>query len=428
MAKVFCPDEARLKALGFEPVAHVPVLFDAEHRYCREHNRYLRERATLQWHPSGELTRSKRIIDLPARKSLINIARNLGNFIDWCKTNELRWQDLSYDAVLRYQDDQAAGQWSQNGRRLKPGIRNQRADDATHFLRWAAERKLRPRFEIKLVATSRSFRTGSRRRSLVRHVRAGRAKISQTDQVAAALSLPNANEVADWLRAVREKRGHAKQLACRLIIEAGTRRAETAELTEDRWPSVDMLDDLQARGRFTAPVELTKTKGDRPRTIQVPLPFAREVRLWMDGSRLVLRQRYFKRECKHASPRLFLSDRPDFEGIPISAQTIYDCFHRVTPRPSRWHPHFGRHAFAGFFLLQILDLEAKAYSKGIAAMGADWVMSRGQYWLQMLRRQFGHASDDTTELYLRWLTTSTQLPDLVNGWHALIDCDREQAR
>jgi hypothetical protein len=42
-----------LKKLGFETVAHVPVLFDSNSRYCREFNRYLRERATLEWVPKG---------------------------------------------------------------------------------------------------------------------------------------------------------------------------------------------------------------------------------------------------------------------------------------------------------------------------------------------------------------------------------------
>jgi hypothetical protein len=53
MAKVFHPDPERLAARGYKAFAEVPNVFDSSGKYCREHNRYLRERARLEWHPSG---------------------------------------------------------------------------------------------------------------------------------------------------------------------------------------------------------------------------------------------------------------------------------------------------------------------------------------------------------------------------------------
>jgi hypothetical protein len=43
----------RIAKLGFASVAHDPVIFDSRQRYCREYNRYLRERAELDWRPSS---------------------------------------------------------------------------------------------------------------------------------------------------------------------------------------------------------------------------------------------------------------------------------------------------------------------------------------------------------------------------------------
>ena len=48
MAKVFHPDAGRLADRGYASVAHVPVIYDGDGRYCRAHNRYLRERAGLE--------------------------------------------------------------------------------------------------------------------------------------------------------------------------------------------------------------------------------------------------------------------------------------------------------------------------------------------------------------------------------------------
>ncbi len=55
MAALFFPDPSRLAELGYGRVAHVPVLFDSQGRYCREANRYLRSRATLDWHPTMDV-------------------------------------------------------------------------------------------------------------------------------------------------------------------------------------------------------------------------------------------------------------------------------------------------------------------------------------------------------------------------------------
>jgi hypothetical protein len=170
MAKVFRPNPERLKALGYARLAHVPVLFDATHRYCREYNWYLRDRAT----------------------------------------RGLDWTEITYDDIIRYQDDQADGSWSTDGRRLGSGTINHRADEATNFLRWAAFHKLRPPIEVKAVTSHRivTSSASSKRGVAFRKARAGRSR-----------------------------RGYVKYLACRFILEGGPRRHEVEQITDDLWPS-----------------------------------------------------------------------------------------------------------------------------------------------------------------------------------------------
>jgi hypothetical protein len=142
VAKVFHPDAARLKELGFESVAHVPVLFDGRHRYCRHYNRYLQERARLEWHPTGDA-------DIPGAQTLKNIAHHLANWIEWCEASSIEFSAATYEDVLQYQEDQETGRWSAKGGALNPATANVRADEATHFLTWAAAMAIRPAFDVK---------------------------------------------------------------------------------------------------------------------------------------------------------------------------------------------------------------------------------------------------------------------------------------
>lgn len=106
MASVFHPNPNRLARLGYSaPIIHVPVIFDSRTRYCREQNRYLRERALLEWHPGAGA-------DVPRPRTLKNIADRLCNFIQWCEARSLDWRTITYSQVLAYQREQINGSWS----------------------------------------------------------------------------------------------------------------------------------------------------------------------------------------------------------------------------------------------------------------------------------------------------------------------------
>ncbi|WP_426532777.1 tyrosine-type recombinase/integrase [Bradyrhizobium sp. McL0615] len=408
MAKVFFPDSQRLTERGYKSVAHVPVIFDSTGRYCREHNRYLRERARLEWHPGGGA-------DIPRGRTLSNIAERLLNFILWCEARRMEWRTAKYDDVLCYQNEQLAGRWSRTGTKLSPSTANQRADEATNFVRWAAERGLRGPFDVKTFM--RSART--KLKYGPKAVRIGRAKEDAISLDTGSFVLPTPEEIREWLAAVGRKRGRAKMLACKFIMHTGARRMEVEAVTVEQWPEAKNISYRRSRGLAFVPMRLVATKGGRPRTIKIPLEFADEVRNWIDSKRRTHAYRYIK-HYKKETKRLFLSDHPAAHGRPISAQTIYRCFSEVGPHPRGWSPHKGRHTFACLWILHALRLDAMDRG-GLSAMPADWVMNRGEFWLKSLQRQFGHMSSDTTEKYLHWLVHACGIADMAAGWHQFLD-------
>ncbi|MDH2310868.1 site-specific integrase [Methylobacterium brachiatum] len=355
------------------------------------------------------------------------MAYSIANFIDWCEARHVAWEEITYDQVVAYQNEQMHGTWSSGKKRkLKPETANARADEATHFLRWAAAANLRRPFGVRTISKTRKVRTGTAFSTgqAVISVRAERARQEHGSPMSTLIFLPKAEEVRDWLRRVKAQRGYAKALACRLIIETGLRKHELVALTTAQVPDVETLGYLQAEGRDVAPICVTVTKGLRARTIQVPLPLAVEIRNWIDTRRLTLAHRYNRRNRNSnmtASDRLFLSDARGYEGTVIENHTIYRCFYEVKPRPRKWSPHFARHTFACYYLLHALEGEAKAANAAFRDLGADWVQSRGRFWLNMLRRQLGHVSQDTTDLYLRWLATATGISQVAVSWHLFLE-------
>ena len=176
MAEVFRPDEEALRHAGFGAVCHVPVLFGktrnspAQKHYLREFNRYLRERALLEWVPVDRTTAAqiKRLGDTkklryPTRCSLGSYAERLANFDDWLAETNRGWRTVEYtrDIVLGYQADMLSGRWSETGRKLTPATVKVRLAEACLFLSWAAARGYRHVFDVVHTAGTTAFRTVS---------------------------------------------------------------------------------------------------------------------------------------------------------------------------------------------------------------------------------------------------------------------------
>ena len=255
--------------------------------------------------------------------ALKNIADNLSNFIQWCETRETSWQEVNYAGVLAYQREQISGRWSSRGEKLEASTANHRADEATSFLRWAAERGLRGPFDAKMFF--RTVRTKFGAAQVM--VRAGRAKENLTTKTEKQFKLPKATAVKVWLDAVKLQRGYAKYLGCRMILEVGARRKEVEALQVHQWPSAAAIEEAYLLAREFVPMDLVETKGGRPRTVWVPLEYARRVREWIDEKRSTYAYRY---QAKHKKPTngLFLSDVPTAYGNPSARRPSTAASHR----------------------------------------------------------------------------------------------------
>lgn len=410
MAHVFFPDPIRLAARGFARFKDVPVIFDGAWRYMREHSRYLRERAVLTYRPLGDRG------DYPLPNTLRNIAYSISNWDAWAVSRGVDWREATYEHVLQYQNEQVSGAWSTSGRALEPSTANARADEATHFLRWAHLTGYRPPFQFKTTIKER--RIGGKIRQIV--VRVGRAK--EPASAPELGHLPKPDEIKAWLEAVRTKRGEAKEKVCKFVLMTGARREECARLTVKQWPTEEAIEvAVRAGDAFVTMMLKDGTKGGKPRPIKVPVPFALEILAWLKKRSTYVFRRFQKTGKR--TGRLFVSDSGEHSGTPLSAATLWKQFHEVEPRPEGWTTHKGRHAHACYLVLFALENEAKAAGKTLNSMGEHWIRDRGAHWLDLLRRQFGHVSTETTELYLRWIVTSAGLSQLAAGWHDFLNSE-----
>lgn len=421
LATVFRPERKTMADAGYASVAHVPVLFDTRHRYLDDHNRYLRERALLEWHPSvGGTATEKRLagrgrLAYPRMKTLIDYAYALANWVEWAEWQDIDWRTGDYEAlILSYDADMRAGRWSAGGRPLSASTRNLRTDRAVEFLCWAADRGLRPPFRFPVGTVSRHGDRGDRaggHKAVVTEQRAGRARPDPSD-----LRLPRPEEIRSWLASVRVRRGYTKHLACKTILMTGLRRRELASLQEDALPPPDCWHVVGDKVR----VRITEgTKGGRSRWIDIPVALAQELDAYREGRRLKARAKWLRANRGQAAPRqLFLSEN---DGRPLTAESLYEAWTVGAPFPS-WSPHLGRHAWACLTLADRMKDEAHKARMLLAQMPEAWFYSVGQSVIDTtLRPQLGHMSRDTTLKYLRWAMEATALTEQYGEWAAFLD-------
>jgi integrase len=315
----------------------------------------------------------------------------------------------------------ASGAWSKKGQPLAAGTINPRGDEATFYLMWSADRGMRRPFDVTAIRAKRQP-SGMRGSGQLVWVRPGRQK--EDERSLDDLILPSSESVRIWLSVILGHRGYAKMLACRTVIETGLRKAEVCNLNYSDWPSAAKIAKAIQHRRPFVTMRVRRTKGSRPRVIMLSIRFAAMVREWLDKQRGALDLSFEKREGLSRSERLFVSDSKGHEGTPISGPTLYRCFKKKVPGgPETWFPHFGRHFFACTFILRGTSYDATLRGMTLASMGADWVHDRGNFWLKIVQRQLGHLSEQTTEIYLRWLVTSSQFAEIAAGYHSLLDSE-----
>jgi len=407
---VFIPEEISLTKRDLARWANVPVFFDAQRRYMRIPSRYMRARATREYSPKGEQG------DYPRPETLRTIAYRLAHFFNWAATNGTDWLTVQYETVLAYQNERLVSRNAQNGKCVQPKTANKRADEVVHLLHWASLNGFRPIFQFDTKIKERWI--GGRLRQI--RVRLGRAR--EPRGTIEPTYFPTAQQIKTWLRSVRDSRGEAKWLVCRFVMETGVRLSEASQLKLEDWPSEASINKaIAANSAFVHMMLRHGTKGGVPRQIRVPVDYALQIRLWLRRRNTYV-YRHFQRTGMRTD-RLFVSDAGMHAGTPLSNMTIWRCFREVSPRPDGWTTHTGRHAYAVFFVLYALEREAAAAGAPLAKMNVSWIHDRGRHWLMILRKQFGHASEETTLIYLRWLMTTIAISDYASSWHLFLNSE-----
>jgi integrase len=214
-------------------------------------------------------------------------------------------------------------------------------------------------------------------------------------------------------------------LLCQTVLQTGVRRNEAVE-----WRTSYLPDDPAAwkiRGDYAIVRLVHGTKYGSERDIRLRLSFADEIHRYQSRFRLQARAKWIEGNASKKPPsRLFLSEHL---GKPISYQVLYEAWVGVPALPFKgWSPHAGRHYWACTTLLEHLELQSQRARSVLKQMPDAWVHEVGLSAIQtIIQPQLGHASDETTERYLKWIHESIAVSDAYLGYHNFLD-DEEHHR
>lgn len=423
--RLLFPDTELMSAVRFASVAHVPFLLDDDGTYLDAPNRYMRERALLEWLPeeafSKEEKRPSKELSYPTVDSLRTMGERLKNFLEWCAFKKLDWRvaDYTKHIVGGYQVAMTRGDWSRSGKPLDGKTINSRANEATLFLAWSAQTGLRAEEAVPFrVPTWRAKRRTSDSPVKFNKATGFTTRAGQVSEKPPHFALPTPEEVGTWLKRVYVTRGPVKGLCCELILETGIRIRECVRWRADYLP--EDRSKWRVRGRKVLVCLSAGTKGRRvepdavdgpARWISVPLDLAERLHRYAQEERPSQHARWVrsaktpeeraKRRRQGLPPELFLGERCN---RPFSTRMLRRIWSETPGCGDGWHPHLGRHYFACHRLIDVTLKKVKAAGRELGQLNSDWLMGSLRSDITMvLRPQLGHVSEKTTNEYLGWL-------------------------
>ncbi len=423
--KVLFPNPKRMAELRYPKLAYCPFLIGEDGSYPKEANQYLRERSLGEWIPrlgqSAPSNIGKAIVQ--TAKSREAMARRLTEFLRWCKRSGKNWSEVNYedDLLDTWQTGLLNGTLSTSGRQLKNGTVNVLVSEASYFLTWAADRKYREPFNMR-VNTARVSRSSGN------HTYSGKAvavatRMGTLTPMPDFTMLPTDAEIARWLHEVHCLRGPVKRLACETICRTGIRIQECSQILASdipekingQWPRDRVLSE-GLRVRIHVGIKGTKVstgslESVKPRDIYIPLDLAERIYQYLNGLRstLILRgidrieDKKERQRRRHAPKpaRLWVGEK---YGLPFSSNMLYKSWTGVPSCPAGWHPHVGREFFAIETIVKYAKdlIEARGVFQVTGVNQLGWLDSLLSNQIKViLSPLMGHVSEETTQLYLR---------------------------
>lgn len=407
MAFMIMPCELRAAAIGTQLLARIPVLYDLKYRCHAPASRYLLDIGIGRWvrrkenreaHTPSAYARPR----VPSDGSITTYGRQLENFITHCERHHIEWRELDYQELLdQYINPMKRG-------KLAPSTVNGRLHTAVDFLDWAAHAGERGPFKVVAEAVASDPRKSSTPRCRL----VGSVRSHPED-----LWLPDRSAIEEWLIYIQNRDSHTANvdaLMCWTLLQTGLRAEEVLRLR------VSCLRPVKAPGphdHYATLLIQYGTKGGRepgdreargkPRRIMLSLKALEKLQDYAHGRREIALRTYRRKNPGATEPKeLFLS--PDTGG-PIAYRTFWGKW-KIGPVPlPQWSPHLGRHTWACYTLLD----EVFPMGVGVAYNVPDLprlVQSHFEHILTtLIKPQLGHISSETTEMYLRWLTTQIQV-------------------
>ncbi len=421
---VIRPDSEFLRANRYTSLAHVPFLVADDGTYPAEANRYLRARSLCEWAlrlgtDAPEPVNRPQLAFLTVA-SCISTARLLKTFLNWIEITDRNWRQVDYrNDLLAWQEGLRKGTASESRRPISAAAINLLIAEACYFLTWASlvpkdehGEASRGPFLVPVDTVRVSIRAGRSSRKQTREVdRRGAQLQSKTRR---SIALPSNEQVAKWMRAMR-LRFEVKSLMAELILDAGIRISEANQMEVDTLPPkskwIVIGGKLQVwihrgvKGKKVTPDSVEAVRG---RWIAISLDVAEKIDHYCNFTReFQLRQWIRNGKTKEEQIRRARSPKPkrlwlsEDSNQPFNNVQLYRAWTETAHCPENWHPHKGREWFCVEKVVQWLRDDLKA-TKTNRVPELTWLQGAMREQVKiLLQPELGHASDETTMLYLR---------------------------
>lgn len=410
--------EQELRSAGYASVCHVPFLLGEDGSYPALINRYLRARALGEWPPSPQGKLKRRNFLALTKSSLESVAYWLNQFLGWVSDSDGKIDPitLTYEELLTWQVDLKRKGVKDSSIRLY-------VTEACLYLTWLGQVPANEDGTPVRTPFDAEYREVDQRRSRERGGKkneGGAALVGLVRAKPPPIELPSDRAITKWLKRMRF-RSEVKALMAEVILDTGLRISEINLLQESDLPEptewraiggrIHFRVERGVKGPKLTPSSEISLDG---REISMSLGVAERVHRYRSNARALQVRRWIRAASTPAERARRSANRPtrmwlsDFTNKPFTNVSVRDVWRdewaairkEFPGEPRAWSPQKGRHWFAVERLLDAADSQFRAVGSGVPNL--TWLegVMRNQIDL-LIRPLLGHASEETTRLYLR---------------------------